>query len=241
VVRAHEPIGSDTPSAALHGHDTPLASHAVRGAIVPLLLLVAIAASGCGGDDGGTSSASGCESVQLPAARKPETMKPPRKTLDKSKSYSLTFETSCGTFVVGLDTKRAPNNSASLVELARAGYFDDTIFHRIVPGFVIQGGDPTQTGAGGPGYTMLDQPPANARYTKGTVAMAKTASDPAGLSGSQFFIVTAGDAGLPPDYAIVGKVTRGMDVVDRIGQLGDQTEHATQPVVISTVTVGEGA
>ncbi len=83
---------------------------------------------------------------------------------------------------------------------------------------MIQGGDPTGTGTGGPGYSTVDKPPANAKYTHGVVAMAKTATEPAGTAGSQFFVVTAPDAGLPPDYAIVGKVTKGLDVVDRIGE-----------------------
>jgi cyclophilin family peptidyl-prolyl cis-trans isomerase len=209
----------------------------VRGAIASLVLLLAIGGSGCGGGNGTASSATGCENVQLPAARKPEKVKPPRTKLDEKLTYSLGFHTSCGTFVVRLDTKGAPNTSASLVKLARIGYFDDTIFHRIVPGFVIQGGDPTQTGTGGPGYWMVDAPPPGARYTEGTVAMAKTSDAPSGLSGSQFFVVTAGDAGLPPQYAIAGKVSAGMVVVERIGKLGDQTEHPTEPVVISKVTV----
>jgi cyclophilin family peptidyl-prolyl cis-trans isomerase len=206
----------------------------VRGSVVVLVLLAALVASGCGGS---SSSAKGCDNVKRPAARKAVRAEPPHTKLDETRTYVLNFQTSCGVFVVTLDTKLAPNTSASLVKLARSGYFDDTVFHRIVPGFVIQGGDPTQTGSGGPGYWMRDVPPANARYTKGTVAMAKTADEPAGLAGSQFFVVTAGDAGLPPDYAIVGKVTQGMDVVERIGRLGDQTEQPTQTVLVRKVLV----
>jgi cyclophilin family peptidyl-prolyl cis-trans isomerase len=85
----------------------------------------------------------------------------------------------------------------------------------------VQGGDPLQTGRGGPGYTVTERPPANSTYTLGTVAMAKTPVEPAGRSGSQFFIVTAADAGLPSNYAILGKVSSGLDVVQRIGKLGD--------------------
>ena len=138
-----------------------------------------------------------------------------------------------------LDLGSAPNTAASLVSLARAGYFDDTEFHRIVPGFVIQGGDPTQSGSGGPGYSTSDAPDPDAAYTKGVVAMAKTATEPAGTAGSQFFVVTGADAGLPPEYAVVGKVTSGLDVIERIGKLGDPaTEQPTQPVVIDSVTAG---
>jgi cyclophilin family peptidyl-prolyl cis-trans isomerase len=106
-----------------------------------------------------------------------------------------------------------------------------------VPGFVIQGGDPTQSGSGGPGYSTLDPPDASATYVKGVVAMAKTQLEPPGTSGSQFFVVTGADIGLPPEYAIVGKVTDGLDVVELIGTLGDPaTEQPLQPIVVETVT-----
>jgi len=159
--------------------------------------------------------------------------------LPAGKTFTLTFETSCGPFTVSLDQKAAPHTSASLVALARTGYFDDTIFHRVVPGFVIQGGDPTQQGSGGPGYSTIDPPPADAKYTKGVVAMAKTQTEPAGTAGSQFFVVTGNDTGLTPDYAIVGTVTDGMDTVERIDALGAGDGPPSQPVVISKVTVAE--
>src|SRR5207245_10029037 len=95
------------------------------------------------------------------------------------------------------------------------------------PRFVIQGGDPTGTGTGGPGHETHDKVPKTAAYVHGVVAMAKTGAAPAGTAGSQFFVVTGPDAGLPPDYAIVGKVTQGLDVVDRIGTLGDVNQRAT--------------
>jgi peptidyl-prolyl cis-trans isomerase B (cyclophilin B) len=207
----------------------------VRQAI--LVLVVLLLAAGCGGDDEPSTSASGCESVERPDAREPAKIAPPRQRLDEKETYLLSFETSCGTFVVKLDTERAPNTAASLVKLAQDGYFDDTIFHRIVPGFVIQGGDPTQSGNGGPGYWMLDKPPKGTRYTKGTFAMAKASNQPAGMSGSQFFVVTAGDAGLTADYAVAGTVTGGLDVVERIGGLGDAQEQPTQTVLVRHVTV----
>jgi cyclophilin family peptidyl-prolyl cis-trans isomerase len=215
-----------------------------------LVLSIALLLAGCGGNgDGGddgdatgtttTSTASGCESVEAPAPRDAPTLTAPKGTLDPGKTWSLTFETSCGDFTVELDPSLAPEATNSLVFLAREGYFDDTVFHRIVPGFVIQGGDPTQTGAGGPGYATLDVPPGAARYTKGTVAMAKSGLEPAGTAGSQFFVVTADGVNLPAEYAIVGQVSQGMDVVERIGELGDAEEKPTQPVVIRTVTVSE--
>jgi len=147
-------------------------------------------------------------------------------------------DTNCGSFTITLDVKGAPKTTASLVALAEDGFFDDLTFHRIVPGFVIQGGDPTGTGTGGPGYTTVDVPPPGAGYTKGVVAMAKGGIDPPGSSGSQFFVVTADDAGLPPDYAIVGEVTEGLGVVETIGTLGDPaTEQPLEPVVIEKITV----
>jgi cyclophilin family peptidyl-prolyl cis-trans isomerase len=161
-------------------------------------------------------------------------------SLAPEKTYSLSFTTNCGTFVVTLDQQESPKTAASLVALARAGFYDGTVFHRIVPGFVIQGGDPTQTGTGGPGYQTVDTPPADAAYLKGVVAMAKTAAEAPGTSGSQFFVVTADDAPLPPEYAIVGRVTSGLAVVERIGLLGDADEQPTEPVVVEKVTVTEG-
>ena len=116
---------------------------------------------------------------------------------------------------------RAPKTANSFAFLAEEGFYDDLDFHRIVPEFVIQGGDPLGTGTGGPGYSVDEKPPANLAYTKGTVAMAKSSAEPPGRSGSQFFVVTGADAGLPPEYALVGKVSEGIDVVERIGNLGD--------------------
>ena len=107
---------------------------------------------------------------------------------------------------------------------------------------MIQGGDPQGDGKGGPGYSVVEAPPQDLVYTKGVVAMAKTRTEPAGTSGSQFFVVTAEDAGLPPDYALLGKVTAGQDVVDKIGvaETDPATEQPLEPVVISSVKVTEG-
>jgi peptidyl-prolyl cis-trans isomerase B (cyclophilin B) len=198
--------------------------------------------AGCGGSNKSAATTldeNGCRTVDQPKTGERHESKPTQK-LDPSKTYRLTFATNCGDFTVQLATKTSPNASASFVSLARKGFFDKTIFHRIVPGFVIQGGDPTATGSGTPGYTTVDPPPASARYTHGVVATAKTPTEPAGTSGSQFFVVTAPDAQLPPDYAILGKVVSGLDVVDRIGRLGDQaTEQPTEVVEIERATVSE--
>jgi cyclophilin family peptidyl-prolyl cis-trans isomerase len=222
------------------------------------LVLTLVAVAGCGSGTetssipsggGATSSTAttataeidkapaGCTTVDEPKPKPDGGFKKPATKLDASKTWTATVKTNCGTFAFALDLKRAPNASASIAFLAGRKFYDGTVFHRIVPGFVIQGGDPTGGGSGGPGYSTVDKPPANASYKKGVVAMAKTGSEPAGTAGSQFFVVTGADAGLPPDYAVVGKVTQGMDVVERIGKLGDQSEQPTVPVVIQSFSV----
>ena len=157
--------------------------------------------------------------------------------LEEGKIHLLVMTTNKGAFTIELDTDSAPCASASMVSLAEKGYFDGTRFHRIVPGFVIQGGDPTASGTGGPGYQTVDTPPEDAQYTKGVVAMAKAAHEPAGTAGSQFFVVTAEDSGLTPDYAVIGKVVEGLDVVERIGELGGPDERPTETVEIESVKV----
>jgi peptidyl-prolyl cis-trans isomerase B (cyclophilin B) len=213
-------------------------------ALAVLVALVFIA--GCGGGDNDSASADGdttevteCADVDAPDARDPEPSEAPTGELDASTTHTLVFDTSCGSFTVTLDPDQAPKTAASLVALANAGYFDETIFHRVVPGFVIQGGDPTQSGAGGPGYSTVDVPPSGSAYTQGVVAMAKSGVEAPGTAGSQFFVVTGADAGLPPEYAIVGEVTEGMDTVLRIDALGVGDGPPSQPVVVNTVTAGE--
>jgi peptidyl-prolyl cis-trans isomerase B (cyclophilin B) len=186
-----------------------------------------------------TAPAGECKTVGAPVPKPDGGHQAPEDTLDPAKKYSLVVVTSCGSFTIALDQKLAPNTSASLVSLAGAGFFDSTTFHRVVPGFVIQGGDPTGTGSGGPGYSTVDVPPSDAKYTTGVVAMAKTGAEPPGTAGSQFFVVTAPDAGLPPEYAIVGKVTKGLDTVTAIEGLGAGDGPPSKPVVIEKVTVEE--
>jgi cyclophilin family peptidyl-prolyl cis-trans isomerase len=181
-----------------------------------------------------TAPPEGCEQASEPSTRERKGKKPTRD-LDERREHRLVVTTNCGRFTITLDPKSAPKAAASLVALANDSYFDGTVFHRIVPGFVIQGGDPTATGSGGPGYSTVDKVPSDASYPKGTVAMAKAGNEPPGTAGSQFFVMT-GDGGLPPEYALVGEVTDGQDVVDRIGALGDPaTEQPTTLVVIESV------
>ena len=184
----------------------------------------------------------GCEDVSKPAPKQVEGIKKPTEKLSKSKTYVATIATSCGDIEVTLDSKHSPITGGSFKYLADQKFFDGTTFHRIVPDFVIQGGDPAGDGTGGPGYSVEEAPDSDLKYEKGVVAMAKTGDEPAGTSGSQFFIVTGeGAASLTPDYALLGKVTGGMDVVDKIGgiQADPNTGQPAAEVVIKSVTVKE--
>jgi peptidyl-prolyl cis-trans isomerase B (cyclophilin B) len=173
-------------------------------------------------------------------AGKPAVSPADRKPLDPNETYKVVMKTNEGTFTIKLDQKTSPKVTASFAALVRKGFFDGTIFHRIVPGFLIQGGDPTGTGTGDPGYTVVDKPKPGTKYTAGVVAMAKRGDEPAGTSGSQFFIVTEGDLGLQPLYAVLGRVTAGMPVVKKIGQLGDlTTEKPTKRVVVERAMLKE--
>jgi peptidyl-prolyl cis-trans isomerase B (cyclophilin B) len=205
-------------------------------AALPALVLLV----GCGGGGGGTASVAlpaGCAKVSAPPAKHVQLSRPTQKL---SGPATATVETSCGDFEIALDTARAPRTTSSFAYLAKRGVYDDTTFHRIVPGFVIQGGDPTNTGAGGPGYSVDESPPQDLSYTRGTVAMAKSPVEPPGRSGSQFFVVTEADAGLTPDYALLGRVTSGFDVVQRIEQLGTATGRPKATVIIKRITVQGG-
>jgi cyclophilin family peptidyl-prolyl cis-trans isomerase len=184
-------------------------------------------------------AATGCRKVGQPRPKDVRLAKP-RSKLDPAKTYTATVKTNCGTFAFRLDVRKAPRTTASIAYMASKHFYDGTIFHRIVPGFVIQGGDPTGQGDGGPGYSTVDKPPRDTRYTTGVVAMAKTGTEPAGTSGSQFFVVTGDASSLTPDYAVVGKVTRGLDVVKRIGDLGDASEHPTTTIEILSLRVTAG-
>jgi cyclophilin family peptidyl-prolyl cis-trans isomerase len=203
-----------------------------------LLAALSVLAGCAGADPGQAPSAddSGCADVTAPNPKPDGGQSRPLTDLDPAKTNTVTFRTSCGDFTISLDAGRAPSTTASVAALAGSGFYDHTVFHRIVPGFVIQGGDPTGTGSGGPGYQTLDRPPASTRYGRGSVAMAKTANEPPGTAGSQFFVVTSADAGLPPEYALIGKVTRGMDTVKRIESLGTPSEKPSRPVVIEKAT-----
>jgi cyclophilin family peptidyl-prolyl cis-trans isomerase len=210
-------------------------------------LLAAFALAGCGGDEGASPPATttggeegGCREVAEPQPKPEATLEAPAELLDAATEHRVRVKTSCGAFTITLDPAAAPRAASSFAALAEESFYDGTVFHRVVPGFVVQGGDPTGTGFGGPGYTTLDPPPAGTTYPRGAVAMAKGPDEPAGTAGSQFFVVTA-DAPLPPDYAVIGRVTDGMDTIDRIEALGDaQTELPLRPILVERMTVEEG-
>jgi peptidyl-prolyl cis-trans isomerase B (cyclophilin B) len=180
----------------------------------------------------------GCVKVALPRPKGPGSLKKPSLALSATKHYTVTLATNCGSIEIALDVTRAPKTASSFAALVTKGFYDGLTFHRIVPGFVVQGGDPLGNGQGGPGYNVVEKPPSSLHYTRGLVAMAKAQNDPPGASGSQFFIVTAGDAGLPPDYALVGKVVKGMTTVNRIS--AEPTNASSFPlnaVVIQKATI----
>ena len=211
-------------------------------AVVAIGVVAAILISRGGGSSDSTAaaaSANGCKKVEAPKPKR-VSLKAPKQTVRRGERLTAVVRTSCGTFQIALDTKRAPKTANSFAYLAEKGFYDDLTFHRIVSGFVIQGGDPLGNGLGGPGYTVVEKPPANLAYTKGVVAMAKSSADPPGASGSQFYVVTGADAGLPPEYALVGKVSKGYPVVARIGKLGNASEKPKQTVLIEKISIEKG-
>jgi len=213
-----------------------------------LLLAAVTALAACGGKkEAGslgttnattTVDANGCHSIKTPDPEKRHAPKP-TLTLDPKKTYDVTLETNCGSIIIQLDVKDSPKTTASFVSLVRRRFFVGTIFHRIIPGFVIQGGDPTGSGTEGPGYETVEAPPKSTKYTEGVVAMAKTQDEAAGTAGSQFFIVIGPDAAtLTPDYALLGTVTKGLDVAKQIGNFGDpNTGSISRLIEIEKATV----
>jgi peptidyl-prolyl cis-trans isomerase B (cyclophilin B) len=215
-----------------------------------VLLTCALLIAACGDDDEetaatptptATSSEAGCEPAEAPAPKGEGNLPKPKEELQAGKTYVATVATNCGDFEITLDPRDAPRTGGSFKSLADEGFYDDTTFHRIVPGFVIQGGDPQGNGEGGPGYSVVEAPPNDLVYENGVVAMAKAELEEAGTSGSQFFVVTGEDAQLPPQYALLGRVTGGQDVVDRIAvvETDPATEQPLEPVVIRSIEIAE--
>ena len=159
--------------------------------------------------------------------------------LDPAKKYTATMETSCGNIVIELDPKASPKSVNSFVFLAREGFYDGTKFHRVVEDFVIQGGDPTATGTGGPGYTTAEEPPADGKYALGDFAGAKTSAP--NSTGSQFFIVTGDPAPLDQagTYTYYGKVVQGIEVAKKLESFNQGDGPPTRDLYLFKVTITE--
>ncbi|HMU26692.1 MAG TPA: peptidylprolyl isomerase [Solirubrobacterales bacterium] len=205
----------------------------VIGAVLAVVVLVVLV--GRGGDDDDSS-------IATPVTKDVKLSRPePGSVVQPGEKASVKMETTEGDFTISLDTENWPVTANSFAYLTEEKFYDGLGFHRIVPDFVIQGGDPTGTGSGGPGYSVVETPPKSTTYPVGTVAMAKTGAEAPGTSGSQFFIVTgAQGSSLTPDYSIAGTVSEGLEVVKRIGELGSASEQPTKQVVIEKATLEKG-
>jgi peptidyl-prolyl cis-trans isomerase B (cyclophilin B) len=224
--------------------------------LAPLLLIAAVALAACGSDTPAAkpaastaaadapapaTTAAGCRKVRAPQAKGVQHLAKPARKLSPSKTWVVHLQTNCGAVDIRLDVKRAPKTASSFASLVRHGLYDGLTFHRIVPGFVVQGGDPSGTGSGGPGYSVVEKPPGDLRYTRRVVAMAKTQVERPGTSGSQFFIVTGEDAGLPPEYALVGQVTGSFAAVQRMEATATNPDDTpVDPLVIEKATLRTG-
>ena len=165
----------------------------------------------------------------------PQYANPPEMAIDPAKTYTATIETTAGTMTAQLFASEAPRTVNNFVFLANEGFYTDVIFHRVISGFMIQGGDPTGTGTGGPGYRFDDEPVAR-QYLRGTLAMANAGPN---TNGSQFFVMHA-DYPLPPNYTIFGKLSAGEEVIDAIaGAPTGAQDRPVEPVAIRSVTIAE--
>jgi peptidylprolyl isomerase len=162
---------------------------------------------------------------------------PPPMCIDPARRYSAEMVTTKGTMAIALDPLAAPQAVNSFVFLARYHYFEGIVFHRVIPGFVLQAGDPTGTGTGNPGYRFGDELPKPGRYEIGSLAMANSGPN---TNGSQFFVIS-GPSGvrLPPQYSLFGKVARGLDVVAAIDAIGSPSGQPKERVIIEAVNITE--
>ncbi len=159
----------------------------------------------------------------------------PAKTIDGAKKYTATIETTAGTMTADLFADEAPATVNNFAFLANEGFYTDVIFHRVIPGFMIQGGDPTGTGRGGPGYKFADEP-VKRKYLRGTLAMANSGPN---TNGSQFFVMHA-DYALPPNYTIFGQLMSGEETLDAIaGAKTGAQDRPMDPVSMKSVTISE--
>jgi len=221
-----------------------------RIATLALLVAASMLVASCGGGSASVptvvpnhvTAAKGCKIVPAPMPKSVQ-VSLPKQTVKRGQKLTATVATSCGGFTINLDTADSPKTVNMFVDLAKRGVFDDTDFHRVVRGFVIQGGTAGLRGPGGRGFTTVEPPPRNISYRRGDVAMARGGGDPIGAGSGEFFVVTApSDAGLQPQYALLGKVGAGMSTVARIASLADPSlgsagGEPVQPVVIDSITV----
>ncbi|HZT64622.1 MAG TPA: peptidylprolyl isomerase [Acidimicrobiales bacterium] len=162
---------------------------------------------------------------------------PPPMCIDPAKRYTAKMQTSKGELTIALDPVAAPKTVNNFVFLARYHYFDGIVFHRIIPGFVVQGGDPEGSGRGGPGYRFEDELPSPGRYEIGSLAMANAGPN---TNGSQFFIISGPDGvRLPPQYSLFGKVVAGQEVVAALDGVGTSSGRPKEKVTIDSVTITE--
>ena len=161
----------------------------------------------------------------------------PPMIIDPAKRYTAEMVTNKGTMTIALDPVAAPKTVNNFVFLARWHYFDGIVFHRIIPGFMLQGGDPEGSGRGGPGYQFEDELPARGRYEIGSVAMANAGPN---TNGSQFFIISGRDGvALPPSYSLFGKVVGGTETISAIESTGSRSGAPSEQVTIESVTITE--
>ena len=179
-----------------------------------------------------------CPAADGSSARRTEFPAAPAMCIDPDKSYSAELVTTLGTMVTQLDAATAPKTVNNFVFLARYHYYDGIIFHRIISGFMCQGGDPTGTGRGGPGYKFADELPKPGRYEVGSVAMANAGPN---TNGSQFFLVSGrSGVGLPPQYSLFGKIVKGLEILEAMQKVPtDRNDRPLEEVVISSVTITE--
>jgi cyclophilin family peptidyl-prolyl cis-trans isomerase len=161
---------------------------------------------------------------------------PPEMGIDPDKRYTATMSTTLGELVIALDAVRAPKTVNNFIFLALNHYYDGVIFHRIINGFMCQGGDPTGTGRGGPGYRFEDELPKPGQYQIGSVAMANAGPN---TNGSQFFVISGpSGVGLPPAYSLFGQVVKGLEIVDEMQRVDtDRNDRPSTDVVINSVTI----
>jgi len=169
-------------------------------------------------------------------------MEAPKISIDKNKKYSAVLHTEKGDITIELTADKTPITVNNFVTLAKKEFYNNTIFHRVIKGFMIQGGDPKGDGTGGPGYTVTEKPTDDTNYSRGIIAMAKKMNEPPGTQGSQFFIMHS-DNPMPKDYVSFGKVSSGMDVVDAIAESpvqpsGEMSTPVT-PVKVLTIDIEE--